>query len=647
MIKKMRQSILTLAFLGLINHVTYAQLYPENAPDQKHPAPSQALDPRQPYQDLSHESKVFGYQKPYRLYVPENYNASGKRYPVIYFFHGWGGRHFKDDNARLEYIMLKNLVNQYQVLMVMWDGNMDPKEPRPYNVGYHNDIQFDVQMKDYFPELMHHIDKTYRTLTDRNHRGLIGFSMGGFMSLYLSGKYPDQVCSAVSLTGSPEFFVGSPANHTLYPIRYTFKNLQDIDTRIHTSSTDILYYLNEEVYKGAVWEEKKLLFENLPGGHMVDKKGETVVFEKAMRFVTDSFQKKHKNPSVWSHYDLYPDFDLWGYHVESDKQQPGFLYLKNVSRKGFGIYSRKWLPAGPPVPVNRVAIQTAPAYKAGFVYDIVRYSLTGDTVFTEKLKSDQQGRLKLELNGEGHIIGIFESTSKPDWVVADYRNVTGSQFLKHNEVNKLNIKLLNRGGSANSNEIFKVKIRTRDTMVTIKDSIVSFRTDQRGRLVNIGPIQIVCAKPLPLHADPSEVKLQFIFPGTGSWDELNIPVQFDAPIFNDIKVDDGLIVRDKKTGTGNADGIVNPGEKVLIYQGENRLRLYTDDPYVLQKDETLADEIIPARWPDGYTQSSIIHISPDCPDGHLIECFASYETKTFNPISRNLHWGKVNLKVYK
>jgi predicted peptidase len=73
----------------------------------------------QPYQDLTHESQVFGHKKFYRLYLPDNYAKSGKRYPVIYFFHGWGGRHFKDDNANLEYEKLQELVNKYQVIMVM------------------------------------------------------------------------------------------------------------------------------------------------------------------------------------------------------------------------------------------------------------------------------------------------------------------------------------------------------------------------------------------------------------------------------------------------------------------------------------------------------------------------------------------------
>ena len=65
------------------------------------------------YTDRQHYSTVFGHDKSYRLYLPEGYESSTKKYPVIYFFHGWGGRHFKDDNALLNYEGIKPLVDKY------------------------------------------------------------------------------------------------------------------------------------------------------------------------------------------------------------------------------------------------------------------------------------------------------------------------------------------------------------------------------------------------------------------------------------------------------------------------------------------------------------------------------------------------------
>jgi hypothetical protein len=128
-------------------------------------------------------------------------------------------------------------------------------------------------------------------------------------------------------------------------------------------------------------------------------------------------------------------------------------------------------------------------------------------------------------------------------------------------------------------------------------------------------------------------------------DELILPVFFDVPAFDSLRIDDGIQVRDSTFGRGNADGVASAGEEIMVYVDSARLRLYTDDPYVLASRERLVDEVLPARWPDGFTLSSVIKISDDCPDGHVIECLASYETKTHMPIERQLTWGKVQIKV--
>lgn len=600
-----------------------------------------------PYRDLTHESRVFGHPKSYRLYLPEGYENSAKRYSVVYFFHGWGGRHYMDDNAKLAYAKLKTLVDKYDLILVMWDGNIDGKEPRPYNVGNHEDVKFSVQMKDYFPELVSHIDHSYRTFTDRNHRGIIGFSMGGFMSLFLSGKYPDQVCASVSMMGSPEFFVGSPENHTLYPVRYTFKNLQDVDFRIHTSDTDILYNLNEEVKQGAVWEGKPVEFETFPGGHRVDKSGETIIFEKALKFISDSFKKIHKTPERWSHYDLYSNFNLWGYTVECTKQQPGFIFLKNVDKQGFGGYTNQWLPDGPPLAIGPLKVTTAPVYTPDKMYKIATYSAaTGKTVLIEK-QSNSKGQLALELDALGGEVGIFDKTDAPNWVCLDYKIDGKSRFLTSGSANKLALRLFNRGGENRGSQPVRVVIHSTDGEVVVKDSVIQVKPVTNEHILTLPPLLIACSKKPPLHAEPSAVKFKVkVYAGNQTFkDEINVPVRFDVPVFSEIKVDDGLVIRDKSMGKGNANGVVNAGEKVMLYEGKNRLRLYTEDPFVTR--EEWADEMIPARWPDGFTQQSVIQISPDCPDNHEIDCLASYETKTFNPIERKVTWGKVKFTVHR
>ena len=76
-----------------------------------------------------------------------------------------------------------------------------------------------------------------------------------------------------------------------------------------------------------------------------------------------------------------------------------------------------------------------------------------------------------------------------------------------------------------------------------------------------------------------------------------------------------------------------------------RLRLYYDNLYV--DDERLYDEVQPDKWGDGYTLSSLIHISDNCPVGHKIRFLASYEIKEWKAIKRNVTWGTFTITIGK
>lgn len=627
------------------------------------------------YHDLTHYSKVFGHEKYYRLYLPAGYESSGRRYPVIYFFHGWGGRHFKDDNAKLDYTRIRELVDKYQVILVMWDGNIDLAEPRPYNVGNHEDVKFNVQMKDYFPELVGHIDSSLRTLTDRAHRGIIGFSMGGFMSFFLAGKYPDKISAAVSLAGSPEFFVGYPDNQELYPMRYAFQNLREVDCRLHNGNTDILYYLNSEVRAGALWDEKvHFQYYTFPGGHMIDKPGEIRIFDTAMRFVTQAFARAAAagpgslpvttekgaaaaTPRHWSHYDLYPDFTVWGYHVTSDKREPGFLYLRNVSPSGFGFCTQRWLPDGPVLAETKVNITTAPIYEPNTGYGLVKYNKATEKITRNEVFSDSLGRIAVPWDADGGEAGIYSDADAPEFVFLDYR--TGRAGLKEASTGRmldvasddqLTVRLFNRGGEVRSSFALTVRLSARESTVRFKDSVVTIQVSPGQRVLTLPAFTFSCTKKPPPHAEPADIRWHLSI-GQKDKDEFIVPVFFKAPVFDSIRTDDGRQVhdvvpgRDTVLGRGNGDGVADAGERLMLYQGGHRLRLYTNDPWVLSAEERLADEMIPARWPDGFTLSSVIQVSPDCPDGHVIQLLAHYETKTFNPIERKFTWGRVRLTV--
>lgn len=604
--------------------------------------------PKHPYQDVAHFSKTFGRDKTYRLYLPQSYHdQEAKQYPVIYFFHGWGGRYGSDDNAKLAYDSLQNLVDKYQVLLVMWDGNIDEREPRPYNVGDHEHVKYEVQMKDYFPELVTHIDSTYRTLADKMHRGIIGFSMGGFMSYFLAGKYPDMIAAATGMTGSPEFFVGTPARHTLYPLRYTFENLREVKLRFHNSTADELTYLNTEVKKGAQWDGLVSFdYWQFVGGHFVDEPGETVVFEKAMSFVADAFEHPLTPTSEWTHHDLYADFEIYGYRVDSDMKNPGFISLHHVKPSGFGITTRRWLPDGPPLDSVTLQLTTPPLYAPNTLMHVVKMRTDAKVVAESNMKTDDQGRLHFQLDGGSYELGIAPTGSpEADIVAVGYELYDRRRMLQPGE-NTLRLTLLNRG-KVQAGKAISLTVTSTDSAVVVSSNQTTVSAGQRIFMSN--PFNVRCLLKAPEDAAPPFVRLRVgaTIGSETNYTELVVPVLFDVAPFSMVVIDDNRHVNDstQARGRGNGDGTVNPGERIVLYVDGHPLKLYSDSPHILAKQEKVFDIMVPAKWPDGFTFASIIKVADDCPDGTVIELLGNYETKEFMPIKRNVHWGKVRLVV--
>src|SRR5690554_3796366 len=318
-------------------------------------------------EDHAHYSSVFGREKPYRIFFPKDYKTSGKHYPVIYYFHGNKGSHEMNLSE-----VAQELVEKNSVIMIAWNGRSVDEDIRPYNIGFHSNINYETQFADYFPELVAHIDSTYRTLTDREHRAIIGHSMGGIMSFFLAGKYPHLVGTAVNSKGSPEFFIGYPNNHSLYSVRYFFRNLHGINLRFHNSTVGELVYLNNEVHQAALLDEDlRYEYEIYEGGHRLMPYD----FTGAFNYAVEALQNPAPKPLRWHHVDLYPDFNVWGYDVKSNLDEPGFIELHGVTNGGLGITTKKWMPDGITIPGVEISLTTAPVYKPNETYNLLKYSL--------------------------------------------------------------------------------------------------------------------------------------------------------------------------------------------------------------------------------------------------------------------------------
>ncbi len=587
-------------------------------------------------EDHVHFSEAFGREKPYRIFLPDDYKTSQKKYPVIYYLHGNTGSHELNKEG------VAQLVNDNSVILVAWNGRSVDSDLRPYNIGNHSNINYPVQFKDYFLELVSHIDSTYRTIDDRSQRAVIGHSMGGIMSFFLAGKYPGLIGVAVNSKGSPEFFIGYPNNHSLYHVRYMFKNLHGVKLRFTNSTTGELVNLNNEVNAGAL-NEKGLDYEYVvyEGGHSLTASE----LKDAINFVVAAFKNPIPKPQRWSHADLYPNFNVWGYDVRSNLAEPGFIELKGVTQGGMGITTKKWQPDGRLIPGVEIKVKTPAIYSPETTYTLLDYNVTKDVKTVLEVKTDEDGKISFSVNHENHQIGISKKGGPAEIVFTNYKVDGKGTFLEQKKECELKVHFLNRGGNEAKN--LSVNLTTSTEGVIISNPTIPISSISAGELIWPETAFKIIANNKPT-TDGSPFKIQFNLTITDKnnqvWnDEFNVPVFYDVPEFTNIGIDDG---DSEMFGAGNGNNIAQPGEWIMVYEitnGSHRTKLYYDDPYI--DSERLYDEIQPDKWGDGYSLSSIVHIAEDCPPGHQIKFLASYEVKDWLAIRRDVTWGTFTITI--
>jgi predicted alpha/beta superfamily hydrolase len=159
-------------------------------------------------------SKALGLTKRYLIYLPVGYDASRERYPVVYFFRGHEREWFnQNEDGSRNGITLKHIADSLiaekkigkMILVGVSTASEDntvpclgvnmlsPKLAKADGVGT-------GKYEDYILEVMAHIDKTYRTIPTK--RGVDGFSLGGFTSVTLGIKHPEEVVSVGAYDGT-------------------------------------------------------------------------------------------------------------------------------------------------------------------------------------------------------------------------------------------------------------------------------------------------------------------------------------------------------------------------------------------------------------------------------------------------------------
>ncbi|MFS4467103.1 alpha/beta hydrolase [Maribacter sp. 2210JD10-5] len=147
------------------------------------------------YDNLSMTSKILKGERKYAVYLPPDYEASDRSYPVLYLLHGAGD----DQTGWVQFGEVLRIADNAikdgtatPMIIVMPDAQTGQRGY--FNVG-------DWKYEDFFfEEFMPFIEKQYRIKGEKRYRAVAGLSMGGGGSFMYALHRPDLFSSACPLS---------------------------------------------------------------------------------------------------------------------------------------------------------------------------------------------------------------------------------------------------------------------------------------------------------------------------------------------------------------------------------------------------------------------------------------------------------------
>ncbi|MBU2554039.1 MAG: esterase, partial [Bacteroidetes bacterium] len=145
----------------------------------------------------SMHSRLLNQNVHFSVCLPSDYYYTTQSYPVVYLLHGLGD----NETAWIEYGRISQIADEEVA-----KGEIQPMiyiMPEGFRSYYVNDYLGSFPYQDMLVnELVPYVDSLFRTKDDKQHRGVLGYSMGGFGALTLHLKHPDVFGVCVPLSTS-------------------------------------------------------------------------------------------------------------------------------------------------------------------------------------------------------------------------------------------------------------------------------------------------------------------------------------------------------------------------------------------------------------------------------------------------------------
>ena len=174
------------------------------------------------------------------VYLPPGYEKGNKRYPVIYYMHGFTGT--DTISTRMKDILDRGIAQQKirPFILVIADNYT------LYEGSFYSNSTLTGNWSDFAAkELVEYVDKRFRTLATRDSRGIAGHSMGGYGAIKTGMLFPEVFSSVYALSPGLLAFVKE-----FGPNSDSFKELSKVKTHEELKKT---YYPKVLVAVARAW----------------------------------------------------------------------------------------------------------------------------------------------------------------------------------------------------------------------------------------------------------------------------------------------------------------------------------------------------------------------------------------------------------
>lgn len=129
------------------------------------------------------------------VYLPPDYDQAGKRFPVIYYLHGFMGTDsiYVNMKAILDRAIAQKKIRPFILVQA--------NQYTQFEGSFYSNSSLTGGWSDFTAkELVEYIDNNFKTIPNRDSRGISGHSMGGYGAIKIAMLYPDVFSSTYALS---------------------------------------------------------------------------------------------------------------------------------------------------------------------------------------------------------------------------------------------------------------------------------------------------------------------------------------------------------------------------------------------------------------------------------------------------------------